>query len=108
MKETQLHNPDEIVNVRQREVKRQNKHMGRLVPGDGHKLWELNLSTMILTEIDPAKTDAAYMAAMRGHGGIANKKVNMRENCIYTCALNEKNAIKKFNKQLPGGVLIKT
>lgn len=104
MKETQLHGKDEVVNVRQREVKRTKKHMGRLVPGDGHKLYELNLSTMLMCEVVPEKKDASYTKAHKGENA-GGKKLDMKENCIYTCALNEKNAIKHFNKQLPGGTL---
>lgn len=106
MKETQLHNPDEVVNVRQREVKRQKKHIGRLVPGDGHKLYELNLETMLMREVVAEKKDASYTLAHKGQNA-AGKKIDIKENCIYTCALNDKNAIKKFNKQLPGGKLAK-
>lgn len=104
MKETQQHNPDQVQDVRQKEVKKQLAFIGRKVPGDGHKCYELNLETLIMSEIEPIKTDANFNEAKKGKLS-GSRKINIKENCIYVTALNEKNAIKKFNKRVPGALV---
>ena len=60
------------------------KEYVHVMPGHGEKLWELDRSTWDLYELD----QGIKHVAKRG--------------CLYTTALNETNAIRKFNKMLPG------
>lgn len=63
------------------------------VPGDGHKIYELNLVTLEMDEIE-AETYETEDGKMR--------KVVKKKDCLYCTALNEKNAIKRFSKMVPG------
>lgn len=59
------------------------------VPGDGHKVWELDLGTLLMGEIKPT-------LSMDGQ----SREVVKKENHLYCTALNQKNAIRQFNKML--------
>ena len=60
---------------------------------DGHKIYELNCSTFDMTEIE-----AQEYSTEEG----TFKRYEAKDNCLYCSALNEKNAIKQFNKMVPG------
>jgi hypothetical protein len=59
----------------------------------GHKFWELDLETKLITEAK-VETISATM------GGGTRKKVIQRPNCLYVSALNARNADKKFLKAI--------
>lgn len=100
MKETQPIQKDEVQNVRQKEVKRTKQHVGSLLPGDGHKVFEFNKSTCELQEVSPEQKDVDYVAAKKGLLAGA-KRVDAKENCFYFSSLNMKNAVKKIIKWFP-------
>lgn len=66
----------------------------RLRPQPGHGCFELNLLTR---EIRLAEFDDV---AIRLEGDGIKKKINIKPGCIYTTALNLKNAEKRFIKML--------
>lgn len=61
-------------------------------PKGGHKIYELNLVTLDMTELEDSD--------MTTEG--EKKVVVIKDNHLYCTALNEKNAIKRFNKMVPG------
>lgn len=60
------------------------KEYVKLKPGYGDKLYELDTKTWDMSELDCKAKNLA------------------RKGCLYAAAINEKNAIKKFNKMVPG------
>ncbi len=78
-----------IRNRKQSKTPIDNKAMSFL-PGDGHKIWELNKTTLEMCEAD-------YVEKSDG-----TKAVAYNNECVYCTALNEKNAIKQFSNMVPG------
>jgi len=70
------------------------KRIMNLVPGDGHKTYELNMSTLDMDEVEAEDYTTKE--------GEKFKRIITKDNCLYCTALNEKNAIKKFSTMVPG------
>jgi hypothetical protein len=100
VKETFAHNPDTIALVRQKQIKETFTLIGRLIPGDGHNIYEFNKKTLDLTEVTPQSQDLNYENAKKGILA-ANKKIKAQPHCIYFSALNLTNAIKHVNRLYP-------
>lgn len=111
MKETELKSQDQVEIVKQVQQKKHKKFLGKLVPGDGHKLWELQHSDqtvrmVIIEKTKYIKYDAVEKPKLKpGQIYIPHdtnhKKFTIREGCTYLYALNEKGAMKKFCKMYP-------
>ena len=82
-----------IVKVKKSYKGARDKKVATYVPGDGHKIYQLNIKTLDMDEVDPQtyKTEDGVM-----------RKVVKEKDCIYCTALNEKNAIKKFSNMVNG------
>lgn len=65
-------------------------------PKPGQKMFQLDLSTMIITE---AKLTNEKIVVTK-IGGHVKRDIVRNENCIYCAALNSKNADKRFHKML--------
>lgn len=100
MKETHAHNPDTIAIVKQKQIKETFTLVGRIVPGDGHRIYEFNKKDIKLLEVEPAQGELHYENAKQGILA-ANKKIKAQPSCIYFSALNDTNAIKHLNKLFP-------
>ncbi|MBP7542707.1 MAG: hypothetical protein KA747_03775 [Ignavibacteriaceae bacterium] len=62
-------------------------------------LWKLDLNSGIVSKVEIEKEMVSYSEAAKGI--ITTKqKVQFEQNTIYTQALNQKNAIKKFKKRV--------
>ena len=61
----------------------------------GHRMFELDLETMGIKQLAPPKVDAEVKD---NSNVLLRKKYVKKDNCIYTQALNLKNAKKKFSK----------
>ena len=75
-----------------REIKKSLVHVGKMVKQPGQKVWELNLTTQEFKEAD--------IETVASLDGKVAKKIIMKQYCIYNCAINAKNARKKFFKQI--------
>lgn len=69
------------------------KMIGQTTMKAGHKLWELQVETGDITI-------ATYDDDLAVSG---KKKLTIKPNCLYTAALNKKNAFKHFLKMVNGG-----
>lgn len=67
--------------------------VGQIKPKNGHKVFAINKKTK---EISLAKFDS--LAIIRDIRQTVNKRITVEEGFFYISALNEKNALKKFNK----------
>jgi hypothetical protein len=72
-------------------VKKQEKLLGTLRPMNGHRVFQLDISTGEVTE-------AEYENEVMINMGRVIKKIKHRPFCIYQCALNLENAKRKFLK----------
>lgn len=112
MKETQLHQPDQVAEVRQVQHKKQDNFIGSMIPGDGHKLFEFNKKTYTLQIVQkeelekkvarfPSKRAKSNIPALIENSGIRAQNLNFKtkENCLYLYALNFKSAAKKLVKR---------
>lgn len=79
--------------VRQKEVKKSGKHLANIFLNKGEFLWELNIKTMFLKPI-------AFDESIVNLDGKVSHKYEEKEDCLYTNAINVKNAERKFLKQL--------
>ena len=95
MKELNTPNQDKLEISATAPIKKELKHIGSLIPHKGHTCWELDLKT---GDVIPAVFDTTAVAYESPSG--ITKKLIIKENCIYTTALNKKNAFKHFKKML--------
>lgn len=98
MKELKIKSQDEVVIVDQQQAKKEIKFLGTRYPSPGHKCFELNIKTGEVTLAEFTKQNIQFQQAKDSVA--VSKKVITKENCIYTTALNKKNAIKRFKKML--------
>lgn len=97
MKEIQNLSKDQIALVKQVEIKKNNKLVGRIKPRRGHTVFEVNLE---LGTVEKAKyKDKTYFL---GLVRTSNQVIQINENCIYESALNKKNLLKKLKRQTNG------
>lgn len=102
MKELQKIQRDNVSEVRQVQQKKTKKHIGVLLPGDGHKVYEFNKLTFELRVAEYEKQNVEYSSKKK-----QNRTVKVKENCVYLTALNEKNAVKKVHKTFKNIPLVK-
>ncbi len=102
MKETQLQPKDQTELVKQTVQEKKSKLLGRVVPHNGHSLFELNVpkNEVKFAVFEVQEDTLSFAEAKAGKKAIKRKKVLMQEGCVYTTALNFKNAIKQFKKLL--------
>jgi hypothetical protein len=68
------------------------KMIGQTLMKAGHKLWELEVETGVII---PATYDSDLSVT-------GNKKLTIKPGCLYTAALNKKNAFKHFLRMVNG------
>ena len=99
MKELELKHETKIeVSVKQ---KKQVEHqlIGKIIPFEGHKIWEINNETM---EVKEAKfANATYHLY-----GENKKEIITKQGFTYVSALNKKNALKKYKQGVNGSKTI--
>lgn len=99
MKETEIKQSEPTEQVAQKQIKKGRRYKGRYVLKDGHKVWELDLTTGALVEASYEITkNVAYKEVVKGAEKKPVRVLIERENCLYMPALNKKNAEKKFKK----------
>ena len=102
MKETQPSTQDKVEIVKQVQQKKQKKHVGRMLPGDGHTCFELDKTNYVMRVADVIEDkDYQFGTVRNGLKDTTPRKVNVKENCIYIFALNAKNAQRKLMKKYP-------
>lgn len=97
MKETNTIPKEDIQNIKPVEQKKQLKLIKKFKPQKGHTLFEVNKVTgqVVKAKFEIEKI-ISFDKAKSGVVPSPNKKVIMRENCIYISALNIKNCFKKL------------
>ena len=73
------------------------KHIGRIIPKNGHTVYEINLETNGVYEAQFTKE--AVMYNEQGSTRVT-KKILAKKNCLYVSALNAKNAVRKCKQQM--------
>ncbi len=92
-------NPEKIEIHSQKEIDKEQKLVGRIIPYKGHTLFEINCSTGDIKEAEYKLDAVKYDNAV--NGSIQKvRKVITKENCLYISCLNKKTAKKKFIKYL--------
>lgn len=99
MKEIENHTQDKLGVYAEIPVKRELKYLGTLTPHKGHKCFEYEVETGIIREAQFEEVTVNFAQAMKGDVSV-RKKIIVKEGCIYTTALNVKNAVKHFDKML--------
>lgn len=93
MKEISKKTKEDIAIVKQAEINKGLKFVGRQRIHRNHIMWQFNTVT---GELKPAVIEAEVVANIAEYK--TKKKVITVEGCQYFPALNRKNAIKKLNK----------
>lgn len=108
MKETSLHEKDQVQNVKQVQQESQVKFIGGITVKKGMTLWELNRVTGDIQKAKFESLPAQYRAPADKNGNILQRfnnviknpthvaKVIVNENCTYCYALRIESAVKKF------------
>lgn len=83
------------------------KKISTLFPLRGHRIFELNLATGIINEVKPDDQNVSLVpdidirtGLVLGITGQKKNSIKTKDGCIYTTALNSKNADKRFIKIL--------
>jgi len=96
--------PDKLEKTAQYGVNYVEEVVGEVNPHKGHTCFQYNTVTEELTIAEFEKTDLVINNLDASGKDMKHfkktDKILVKENCIYTVALNEKNAIKKFAKML--------
>ncbi len=93
---------DKVLIERQAEINKTRKHVGNLKPHSGHRVWEVNESTLDVKEADFKRKDLVVDLLKGNHS--SKSEIEIKEGCFYTSALNKKNALKNFHKGTAGGL----
>lgn len=89
---------DKLEFVKQTQAETQKVHIGTLRPKRGHSLFEVNLKLKTICLADFNKTEVVkFEDAMKGTISV-NKKVDIKDDCIYISALNKRNVIKVLHR----------
>lgn len=75
---------------------KEKKFIGSLKAIKGQKTYQLDLSTMIITEAEFIND----FVVVTENGGVRKRQIRVKDNCIYCVALNFKNADRHFHKML--------
>jgi hypothetical protein len=89
---------DKLEFAKQTQAETQKVHIGTLMPKRGHSLFEVNFKLRTINLADFNKTEVVkFEDAMKGTISV-NKKVDVKEDCIYISALNKRNVIKILHR----------
>lgn len=94
---TKLQEADTVEIVAQAAVKKEIKLIGSQRKIPGHILFEYDTKNKTMQPAQYKKQD--LVLDKLGQPVKISHKVNINEGCIYTQALNKKNAIKRFNRE---------
>lgn len=84
------------------------KHVGTIVPHEGHSVFEFNKVNFQLKKADFENT-SAYQLTKGAKAQQMRKSVKVNDNCFYISCLNIKNAMKQINKRFnPEFILVLT
>ena len=86
---------DKVVITSQREIEKQLKKVGKIIPHRGHTLFKYNRVTEEMSEAIFEDTVVEYNPDPRKMK--ANRRVMVEKDCVYVSALNKKNARRKLN-----------
>ena len=86
----------EIV-IDQKQFEKKEKLLFSIKPQNGHKLFEYNYKTGIISLAEYEVMEIDYLSAKRKDFS-KRKKVKRKENCVYFTALNFKNAQKVLKR----------
>jgi hypothetical protein len=78
--------------VKEIPVEKKMVFVGSIIPGDGHKIWEWDSNTNVIS-----------LAEFEAHvtlGGGSKSRVITKDGCLYCSALNRKNAEKQFRRKV--------
>lgn len=99
MKETEVKQSEPTEQHAQKQIKKGRRYKGRYVLKDGHKVFELDLTTGVIVEATYEVTkNVDFDEVLKGTERKPVRVLVERENCLYMPALNKKNAQKKFKK----------
>lgn len=95
MKEIQEVRKDTLQIEAEKPIERQNKLVGSTRLHAGQKLWECNIETGEIAQVNYEDT-----AEIDFENKEARKRVTVKEGHLYCGAINKKNAVKHFTKML--------
>ena len=75
--------------------------INRLRPQPGQKVYKIDIITRVVEEAVLAFANAVYplgKSTTKHKYKLASKRINVEEGSFYVCALNERNALKHFDK----------
>lgn len=92
--------PDVEHSIKQRKKKEvEYKYEGSSSLKKGHRVWEINLITMVVSPAEFVKHENihwfdAIKRMVTGH----KSDIQVKKDCVYICALNAKNALERWQK----------
>lgn len=78
----------------ERQVRKEKHFEGTLTPQRGQNVWSFNLSTYDVKIVEPVNHGVEMLT------GAVLRKIIMEKDCLYCCAINRKNAERKFMKMI--------
>jgi len=90
--------PDQIEVTAQKQIAKQEVFLGRLRPKPGQKIYQWNLQTYVISEVEFDEV-LAEIQLEDGQYKV-KKKIKVLPGHLYACAINYKNAGKQFAKMI--------
>ena len=89
--------PDQIEVTAQKQIAKQEVFLGRLRPKPGQKIYQWNLQTYVISEVE---FDEVTAQVLPDGSSKIKKKIKTKPGHLYACAINYKNAGKQFAKMI--------
>jgi len=83
----------------QKQQEKRNELIGSLHPKSGHSIWEVNTETL---EVKLAEFEDSTYTPNLFNPADFNKRIIIKPNCFYTCALKKKTALNNFKNNKNG------
>ena len=91
---------DKVEIINQSEKKYRLQKVAQIIPHKGHTTFEINAKTGEVKTVEYKEIKANVSLKTKTVEPLITKTIEVKKDCMYISALNEKNAIKKFNKQI--------
>jgi len=101
LKEITQQNQDEVRNLNPEQKAKVAKVVFQKKPKPGQKVFEFDVLANTIKEAEFSKPSVVSFEKARKGDLAVKKRIDIKKGCLYECALNATNAIKRFKKKYP-------
>lgn len=101
MKEITTHNQDEVRLLNPEQIAKEATLVFKMKPKKGQKIFQFNVYENTIHEAQFTKPCVVSFEKAKLGQLSARRRIDIKEGCLYVCALNAKNAIRQLQKSFP-------